>query len=68
MERKEHLAFASLVLTWAGTAAYFGARRAKEGSTRDAMRTIASRAFACAAVLAIVVAVLGTIVAVHKTF
>lgn len=68
MERKEHLAFASLVLAWAGTAAYFGAPRAKEGPVRESLRTIAFRAFACSAALAVVVAVLGTIVAVEKTF
>lgn len=68
MERKEHLAFASVVLAWAGTAAYFGAPRAKDDAMRTTLRTIAFRAFACAAALAIVVAVLGTIVAVHKSF
>jgi ABC-type Mn2+/Zn2+ transport system permease subunit len=68
MERKEHLAFASLVFTWAGTAAYFGAPRAKDETQRTTLRTIAFRAFACSAALAIVVAVLGTIVAVHKSF
>jgi hypothetical protein len=68
MERKEHLAFAAVVFTWAGTAAYFGAPRAKAETMRVTLRTIALRAFACAAGLAIVVAVLGTIVAVHKSF
>jgi ABC-type Mn2+/Zn2+ transport system permease subunit len=68
MERKEHLAFASVVFVWAGTAAYFGAPRAKEDSMRETLRTIAYRAFVCAAALAIVVALLGTIVAVHKSF
>lgn len=68
MERKEHLAFAALVFAWAGTAAYFGAPRAKEEKMRETLRTIAFRSFACAAALAIVVAVLGTIVAVHKSF
>lgn len=68
MERKEHLAFAALVFAWAGTAAYFGAPRAKADSLRLTLRTIAFRAFACAAALAVLVAVLGTIVAVHKSF
>lgn len=68
MERKEHLAFASLVLAWAGTAAYFGAPRAKDDTLRETFRTIAFRAFACSAALAVVVAVLGTIVAVYKSF
>lgn len=68
MERKEHLAFAALVFAWAGTAAYFGAPRAKEETMRETLRTIAFRAFLCSAALAVVVAVLGTIVAVHKSF
>jgi hypothetical protein len=68
MERKEHLAFASLVLTWAGTAAYFGAPKANDDGMRDTLRLVAFRSFACAAALAIVAAVLGTIVAVHKSF
>lgn len=68
MERKEHLAFATVVLAWAGTAAYFGAPRAKDESMRETMRTIAFRAFACSAALAVIVAVLGTIVAVYKSF
>jgi len=68
MERKEHLAFASLVLAWAGAAAYFGAPRAKAETMRLTLRTIAFRAFACSAALAIVVAVLGTMVGVYKSF
>lgn len=68
MERKEHLAFACVVLTWAGTAAYVGAWRAGEEKMRVLLRTIAFRAFACAAAMAVVVAVLGTIVAVHRSF
>jgi nitric oxide reductase large subunit len=68
MERKEHLAFASVAFAWAGTAAYFGAPRANDDGARRTLRTIAFRSFACAAVLAVVVAVLGTIVAVHKSF
>jgi hypothetical protein len=68
MERKEHLAFASLVLAWAGTAAYFGAPRAGDEKMRLVLRTIAFRAFAGAAALAIFVAILGTAVAVHKSF
>lgn len=71
MERKEHLAFASLVFAWAGTAAYFGASRAShtaEERLRETLRTIAFRAFVCSAALAVIVAVLGTIVAVYKSF
>ena len=66
-ERKEHLAFGAVVLAWAGAAAYFAAPRAS-GALRERLRTIAFRAFAAAAALSIVVAVLGTIVAVYRGF
>ncbi|MBX3191423.1 MAG: hypothetical protein KF819_30790 [Labilithrix sp.] len=66
-ERKEHLAFAAVVLAWAGAAAYFGAIEAK-AELRETLRTIAFRAFVGSASLAVVVAVLGTIVSVFKSF
>jgi hypothetical protein len=66
-ERKEHLAFGAVVLAWAGAAAYFAAPRASE-ATRTLLRTIAFRAFVAAAALAIVVACLGTVVSVTKSF
>jgi hypothetical protein len=66
-ERKEHLAFGAIVLAWAGCAAYFAAPRASE-PVRETLRTIALRAFVSAAALAILVAALGTYVAVHKSF
>jgi len=68
MERKEHLAFAALVIAWTGALTYFTAPRASTDATRLLLRTVAFRAFACAAALAIVVAVLGTMVAVHRSF
>lgn len=67
MERKEHLAFGAVLLAWAGATAYFAAPRA-EPETRALLRTIAYRAFAASAALAIVVAALGTFIAVTKTF
>lgn len=67
MERKEHLAFGAVVLAWAGAAAYFAAPRAR-GETRGLLRTLAFRAFCASAALAVVVATLGTIVAVHRSF
>lgn len=67
MERKEHLAFAAVVLAWAGAAAYFAAPRT-EGNVRATLRTVAFRAYVCSAVLATVVAILGTVVAVHRSF
>lgn len=66
-ERKEHLAFGALLLAWAGGAAYVAAMRAKP-ELRDTLRTIAFRAFAASAALTIFVAVLGTVVAVYKSF
>ncbi len=66
-ERKEHLAFGAVVLAWAGCAAYFAAPRATP-DVRETLRTIAFRAFVASAALAIVVAVLGTVVAVYKSF
>jgi hypothetical protein len=68
-ERKEHLAFGALMLAWAGCAAYFAAAFSKAGdATRATLRTIAFRSFAFAAALAVIVAILGTVVAVYKSF
>lgn len=61
-ERKEHLAFAAVLLAWAGCAAYVAAPRF------PALQPFAFRAYVAACVLACAVAVLGTIVATHRTF
>jgi hypothetical protein len=66
-ERKEHLAFGTLVVAWAGCAAYFAAERATE-PTRALLRTFSFRAFCAAAALALVVATLGTVVSSYKSF
>lgn len=66
-ERKEHLAFGAVVLAWAGAAAYFAAARATP-DMRGRLRTIAFRSFCASSALAVVVAVLGTVVAVYKSF
>jgi hypothetical protein len=66
-ERKEHLAFGAVVLTWAGTAAYFAAIRATP-ATRKRLRTVAFRSFCASAALTVLVAVLGTVVAVYRSF
>ena len=66
-ERKEHLAFGAIVLAWAGCAAYFAAPRATR-ELRPVLRTIAFRSFVGSATLALIVAVMGTIVAVYKSF
>jgi hypothetical protein len=69
-ERKEHLAFAAILLSWAGGVAYVLALRTTEpeAAAGQSLRTLAFRAFAAASVLALVVAVLGTIVASFRTF
>jgi hypothetical protein len=66
-ERKEHLAFCAILISWAGAAAYVLAIRA-EGSSKDGLRTFAFRAFVAASVLALLTAVLGTVVASFRTF
>ena len=66
-ERKEHLAFGAVVLAWAGTAAYFAAPHAT-AETRERLRTLAFRAFCASAALTVLVAILGTVVAVYRTF
>jgi hypothetical protein len=66
-ERKEHLAFAAILLSWAGAATYTLAPNANE-PTRDALRTLAFRAYVAAAVLATAVALLGTVVASFRSF
>jgi hypothetical protein len=72
-ERKEHLAFAAIVLAWAGAAAYVGGRW---GAGRSAgvegpalaLRRFAHWAFVAAAALALATAALGTAVATYRTF
>ncbi|CAN5846357.1 hypothetical protein BH11MYX4_BH11MYX4_57320 [soil metagenome] len=66
-ERKEHLAFGAVMLAWAGAAAYFAAPRATP-DTRQRLRTIAFHSFCASAALAVLVAVLGTVVATYRTF
>lgn len=70
-ERKEHLAFAAVVLTWAGVCAYVAARRLAPGANdglRDTLRVVAFRAYVGATALTTVAAVMGTIVAAYKSF
>jgi hypothetical protein len=66
-ERKEHLAFGALLLAWAGAVAYWGAKAA-DGNVRESLRKAAHVAFVAAAVLAVVVAAMGTVIASYKTF
>jgi hypothetical protein len=65
-ERKEHLAFAAILLGWAAAAAYALAIRADDPA-RDALRVFAHRAFVASAALAVVVAALGTAVASFRS-
>jgi hypothetical protein len=66
-ERKEHLAFGAVMLAWAGAITY-AAATCSDGKVRESLRKAAHRAFVAAAVLAVVTAALGTIVAAYKTF
>jgi hypothetical protein len=66
-ERKEHLAFAAILLSWIGAISYAGAQWV-DGSVRGSLRRAAHVAFLASAVFAIVTAILGTFVAAYKTF
>jgi hypothetical protein len=66
-ERKEHLAFGAVMLTWTGGIAYAAATLA-HGGVRQSLRRVSHSAFVAAAALAVVTAALGTIVATYKTF
>lgn len=66
-ERKEHLAVGAVVFAWAGAAAYFSAPRATP-DIREQLRVLAYHAFCAAAILGVLVAILGTTVATYRTF
>jgi hypothetical protein len=66
-ERKEHLAFGAILLSWAGAIAYTAAGRAEE-PVRRSLLTLAFRACVLACALTVCTAVLGVAVAVVKTF
>jgi hypothetical protein len=66
-ERKEHLAFGAVMLSWVGGVAYAVAMLA-HGAVRLSLRRVAYRAFVAAAALAVVTAALGTVVAAYRTF
>jgi hypothetical protein len=67
-ERKEHLAFGAVLLAWAGAVAYVAASRCGDVGVRDALRKAAHRAFVASAVLGVLTALLGTIVASYRSF
>lgn len=62
-ERKEHLAFGALALAWVGLLVHLAEPLAPR-EVRESLRRGAHRAFAGAAALALLTAVLGTSVAV----
>ena len=66
-ERKEHLAFGAVMLSWVGGISYVASSSAN-ADVRESLRKAAHRAFIAAAVLAIATASLGTIVAAYRTF
>ena len=72
-ERKEHLAFGAVLLSWIGAVAYtVEVRRRRVDAAADPLRTalrrLAFHAYVGAAALATAVAALGTMVAVYKSF
>jgi hypothetical protein len=66
-ERKEHLAFAAVLLGWAGAASYFGAVPAGS-DVRVPLRQAAHWAFVFSTACALTAAALGTLVATYRTF
>jgi hypothetical protein len=67
-ERKEHLAFGVLLLAWAGAVSYVAASKCADVGVRDALQKAAHWAFVASAVLGVVTALLGTIVASYRSF
>jgi uncharacterized membrane protein len=66
-ERKEHLAFGAVLLAYAGALAYVVATRL-QGDARERLRRAAHWSFVAAAVMAVLTAALGTVVAAYRTF
>jgi hypothetical protein len=67
-ERKEHLAFGAVLFAWAGALTYLAALRYADVGTRDPLRRATHWAFVASALLAVVTALLGTVVASYRTF
>jgi hypothetical protein len=67
-ERKEHLAIAAIALAWAGLGAHWSEPRAHDAASRATLRRAAWLAYAAAAALATAAAILGVLVATHRTF
>jgi hypothetical protein len=67
-ERKEHLAFGAILLAWVGALSYAAALGNADVGGRDALRKAAHWSFVASALLGVVAALLGTIVASYRTF
>jgi hypothetical protein len=67
-ERKEHLAFGVILLAWTGALTYAAAFRCADVGGRDALRKAAHWSFVASALLAVMTALLGTVVASYRTF
>lgn len=67
-ERKEHLAFGAVLLAWVGALAYAAAFRYADVGGRDALRKAAHWSFVASALLGVMTALLGTVVASYRTF
>jgi hypothetical protein len=66
-ERKEHLAFAAMVLAWVGAAAHLSVERVGEGA-RARLARLAHRAFAAALLCAVAAAGIGVAVGGFRGF
>jgi hypothetical protein len=67
-ERKEHLAIGAFLLAWSGLLAHIGQPRATDPEIRRLLGQLAHRSFVVAALLAVAVAALGTVVAAQRSF
>jgi len=67
-ERKEHLAVGAVLLAWTGAFAYLASFRTEDSARADRAARASVVAFTLSFVLATVAAVLGTMVASHKSF
>lgn len=67
-ERKEHLAVGALVLAWAGLLAHLAVPWASDSEVKASLAKIAHRSFVASSLLALLTAVLGTVVASWSSF
>ena len=67
-ERKEHLAVGAIAFALAGCIAHFATRTFDDDAHRVVVARLAHRSFVVSFVLALTVAILGVVVASHKSF